>query len=117
MASEVVTVKAMAGIFERLRERTFTEEDYTTLEGAVGSYLQVLQLLQSKNVSMRELRRLLGYRNSEKLKALLGNDGSSASTTSDKPSEDNPRDAGAGRQHTSGKRCGRSGCEVRCWRR
>lgn len=70
-----VTAQGLVAIFERLRTRTITDDDYATLEAAIGSHLQILELLQSKNVSIRDLRRLLGYRPSEQLKDVVGQEG------------------------------------------
>ena len=89
-----LTVVELAKIVERLRNGSMTDEDQAAIEAVLGSYINVLQLLQSRGASVRDLRRLLGYRNSEKTRDVTGQEGASGSNASGSVASDAP-DAGA----------------------
>jgi hypothetical protein len=88
-----LTVAELAQLVERLRNGSLTAEDQAAIEAVLGSYLNVLELLQSRGVSIRDLRRLLGYRNSEKLRGLTGRRGSASAAPP--PAAGDPAAAGA----------------------
>jgi hypothetical protein len=89
-----LTVADLVKIVERLRNGSMTDEDQAAIEAVLGSYINVLELLQSRGVSIRDLRRLLGYRNSEKTRDVTGQEGASGSSPPPPAAGDSP-DAGA----------------------
>jgi transposase len=94
-----LTVADLVKILERLRNGSMTDEDQAAIQAVLGSYINVLELLQGRGASIRDLRRLLGYRNSEKTRDVTGQDG--ASDSSAPPAAGDSPDAGASAGETT----------------
>ncbi|MHC4403645.1 MAG: hypothetical protein ACYTG0_28650 [Planctomycetota bacterium] len=59
-------------ILRRAEAKQFNDQDYETTRTVVQSYVQLLDLLKSKNISIRRLRKMLFGASTEKTAAVTG---------------------------------------------
>lgn len=81
-----LSLEDLGDIVKRLRDSSLPEKDVETIEAVLGSYVHVLEILKSKGASVQELRRLLGYRTSERLRNVTGQGNGSSNSSSPEPS-------------------------------
>ena len=92
-------------ILRRAEAKQFNDKDYETAGTVLQSYVELVALLKSKNVSMRRLQKLLFGASTEKTAAVTGDGTESAEETdSASASKDDPP--------ASGKGHGRNGAEA-----
>ena len=68
-------------ILRRAEAKQFNDKDYETASAVLQSYVELVALLKSKNVSMRRLRKMLFGASTEKTAAVTGDEANSAEET------------------------------------
>lgn len=99
----------LAKFRERADAEQFTSEDFQTTTTLLDAYLQLLELVKGKNVSLARLRKILFGASTEKTAAVLGTD----TNASPPPDEDEHTESTSGDDQGKGnKGHGRNGADA-----
>jgi len=114
-----IKMNELEDILRRAEAKQFTDEDYETTRTVFQSYVQLLDLLKSKNVSIRRLQKMLFGSSTEKTAAVSG-DGTDSEAgplddedaATDSPGETDSETAPENDSPARGKGHGRNGADA-----
>jgi len=114
-----IEMNELENILRRAEAKQFNDEDYETTRTVFQSYVQLLDLLKSKNVSIRRLQKMLFGSSTEKTAAVSG-DGTDSEAgplddedaATDSPGETDSETAPENDSPARGKGHGRNGADA-----
>jgi hypothetical protein len=110
-----IAMDELEEILRRAEAKQFNDQDYETTKTVFQSYVELLDLLRSKNVSIGRLQKLLFGASTEKTSAVTGGGTDSEAESSEETGPSDEDDSETTSQHdppASGKGHGRNGADA-----
>ena len=80
-----VDIAEVKAAFDRIKKGGALPKDFDLVEGLIGSYVGVTQLLRERGATIARLRRLFGFTNNEKTANVVGKNGSASPSCGEGP--------------------------------